>query len=147
VEFFLNIVVTLGTYLWKLVLPIGLNYYHLFEPVRSVSPAVVVSLLALLVLIAAIPLLRKRNGLVSYAIFWTFVPLAPVMNLTGVGENVLAERYLYLPSVGFVWLIGWGWGWLAERWREPSSSQKAALAWMPWAAAGIVLLLGSIMVV
>lgn len=129
-EYALSVVVTAGKYLLKLVLPTGLNYFHVFHPTRAVTPAFLVSLLALSASLAAVPLLRRRGSqpaslagtdplpVVSYGLFWVLVTLAPALNLTGVGENVFAERYLYLPSVGFVWAVGLGWDWLAaRRWR------------------------------
>ena len=147
-EYFLSVVVTAGQYLGKLVLPTGLSYYHMFEATRRVTTAFLVSLPALTALLAAIPLLRRRNHpgqrllpqlqprpVVSYGAFWVVVTLVPVLNLTGVGENVFAERYLYLPSVGFVWVAGVGWDWLAGRQRK----------WA-WGAAAVVLVACSVMV-
>jgi tetratricopeptide (TPR) repeat protein len=37
------------------------------------------------------------------------VTLAPVLNPRYLAANVFTERYLYLPSVGFCWLLAWGW--------------------------------------
>jgi len=67
--------------------------------------------------------------MVSYGVFWIALTLAPVMNLTGVGQNVFAERYLYLPSVGFVWMAGLAWAWL-----------RTAAPPVAWPAAAAILL-------
>ncbi len=119
-EYFFSIVVLVGEYIGKLFLPTGLNYYHLFEPTRGVTLGFLFALVTLIGLIAAIPVLRSKSPLISFGIFWVLVPLAPVMNLTGVGENVFTERYLYLPSVGFVWIAGLAWEYCVQRWREPA---------------------------
>src|SRR5258708_28809449 len=66
--------------------------------------------------------------LIRYGIVWTASSLALALNLTGVGENVFAERYLYLPSVGFCWIAAWVWDKLSNR------NFKLAVA------AGVVLL-------
>jgi Tfp pilus assembly protein PilF len=48
------------------------------------------------------------------------VTLAPVLNPRWLGANVFAERYLYLPSMGFCWIVAWGFRGL---WRATSSRQ------------------------
>lgn len=126
-EYFLSIVVTLGEYLGKLVAPVNLNYYHLFDPTRQITTEFVAALIACVAAFAlwivGAPELGERrkwtpHPLVAFGAFWTLVPLAPVMNLTGVGENVFTERYLYLPSVGFVFLVAVLWTWLCQRQKQ-----------------------------
>jgi tetratricopeptide (TPR) repeat protein len=126
----LSIIVTLGQYLGKLMAPTHLNYFYVFQATTSVTPAVVVSLAAELGMLAAILLLRDRPSaglgaatdgrrgnapLISYALFFILTPLAPALNINGVGEDVFTERYLYLPSVGFVIVAALAWEWLAAR--------------------------------
>jgi tetratricopeptide (TPR) repeat protein len=113
VEFALSAVVTAGRYLMALVLPVNLNYFHVFQATRSVSAEFLIALLALAALAAI--LIYVRSGPIAYGIFWIAVTLAPPLNLTGVGLNVFAERYLYLPSAGFCWIAGFAWSWLAGR--------------------------------
>ena len=45
--------------------------------------------------------LWKAGSALWFAIAWVLVTLLPVLYIKGVGANVFAERYLYLPSVGF----------------------------------------------
>jgi Flp pilus assembly protein TadD len=47
----------------------------------------------------------RRAPLASFAALWVFITLIPALNVYAVGRNVFAERYLYLPSVGFCFLI------------------------------------------
>jgi protein O-mannosyl-transferase len=47
----------------------------------------------------------RRAPLASFAALWVFITLIPALNVYAVGRNVFAERYLYLPSVGFCLLI------------------------------------------
>ncbi len=141
-EYFLSAVVTLGEYLGKLVAPVNLNYYHLFDPTRQISGEFVAALIACLAAfalwVAGAPELGERlprwrpHPVVAFGAFWTLAPLAPVMNLTGVGENVFTERYLYLPSVGFLYLVAVLWTWLWQR-------QKQAA----WALCAVCLVAGS----
>ena len=51
--------------------------------------------------------LWRRAHLVSFAFVWFAATLAPVMNARWMPAGVFAERYLYLPSVGFCWLVAW----------------------------------------
>ncbi len=126
-EFALSAIVILGQYLGQLVVPLNLSFFHPFEPTHSVGTLVILCLAVILVLPAAIANLRTRTPLVSYGLFWILVPLLPALNLTGLGESVFNERYLYLPSVGFAWIAGLGWSWLAGRSRGLAWALAAAV--------------------
>lgn len=112
-EFALSAVTLAAQYLGALLLPVNLNYFHIFHPTTGPTAGLLVSTVALAAVAAAF--LRLRKAPVSYGIFWIAASLAPALNLTGVGQNVFAERYLYLPSAGFCWIAGWAWYWLASR--------------------------------
>ncbi len=112
-DFALSVVVATAEYLRTLLLPLGLNYFHVFHPTESVTPRFLIS--AAVVAAAAALFLRLRTPLVSYGLFWMAAAIAPALNLTGVGQNVITERYLYLPSAGFCCVAAWAWGWWAER--------------------------------
>jgi tetratricopeptide (TPR) repeat protein len=85
----------------------------------------------------AIAFWRAPQPFVAYGILWGAVALAPALNLTGLAQNVFAERYLYLPSVGFCWIAGWLWVLLAaHRWKV---AQAAAVAVMLICAADVFL--------
>jgi hypothetical protein len=127
--FAMSAAVIAASYFASLVWPADLNFFHIFHATSQVTPQLVLALAALAVIGWAAFRLRARQPMVSYAIFWIAVTLAPALNLAGVGQNVFAERYLYLPSVGFVWLAGLAWAWLR--------SASPAVAW-PLAAALLV---------
>jgi tetratricopeptide (TPR) repeat protein len=112
----LSIIATLGQHLGALIAPVHLNFFHFFEATTTVTPLVIVAFVVELGLIAGIFLSRSRP--ISYGLFFLLMPLLPALNINGVGENVVAERYLYLPSVGFVLVIAAAWEWLAARQRE-----------------------------
>ena len=126
-EFVLSAIAIAGRYLGKLVLPTNLSSYHIFEPVVHLNLAVFLSLASIIGVAAAIFTFRRTARLVSFASFFTVIPLVPVLNLTGVGEAVFAERYLYLPSVGFAWIAGLGWSWLFRRSRIVARSAAIAV--------------------
>jgi|HubBroStandDraft_6_1064221.scaffolds.fasta_scaffold01944_3 tetratricopeptide (TPR) repeat protein len=89
-------------YWWKLIAPLHLNAYHVFSPVRSITdPRAIVGILFVAIASVAVSYGLRRASLAAFAALWVFITLLPVMNIYALGRNVFAERYLYLPSVGF----------------------------------------------
>jgi protein O-mannosyl-transferase len=87
-------------------LPIHLNAYHVFTPISSLlEPAGILSLAVSIVFLVAVLLAGKKSRSVFFALAVVFVPLLPSLYIPGTGENTFAERYLYLPSFGFVLLV------------------------------------------
>lgn len=120
-------------YLWKAMLPIGLNpLYALPTPMdimtfRFIAPAVMTFLAA-----AALLLSKRRwpASLYAAAAFYLLL-IAPVLGILQNGPQLVADRYCYLAHIGWiVWLAGAGVAWLCR-----SQVRSAALA----TAASIVL--------
>ncbi|HEX9242849.1 MAG TPA: hypothetical protein VF875_10460, partial [Anaeromyxobacter sp.] len=65
----------------------------------------------------------RRAPLLGLAVLWTFVALLPVSHLVPMGA-LMAERLLYLPSVG---VCLWA-GQLPAAWRERARARRAAVA-------------------
>jgi len=111
----LSAVALVAQYLQKLVWPVRLCAFHIFRPSTSLFDArVLAGLAALLACIAAFVVLFRRARPASFALVWLLLTLTPVLNARWMAANVFAERYLYLPSVGFCWLVAWG---AATLWR------------------------------
>ncbi|MBZ5528277.1 MAG: tetratricopeptide repeat protein [Acidobacteriia bacterium] len=92
-----------------LVFPVHLSAFHVFHASHELSePLVLAGILIVALGIAGILFLRKRAPAAAFALLWAGVTLAPVLNARWMASNVLAERYLYLPSVGFCWFVAWG---------------------------------------
>lgn len=116
---------------WRALLePLPLNAYHYFSPIRSLQPVPVLIAAAVVlggVLVLGFALCRRSgNQSLSggpststygsrlrgrststgcFAALWTILFLLPVMDIWALGRNAFAERYLYLPSVGFCLLV------------------------------------------
>ena len=91
-----------GRYWWKLLLPLRLNAYYVFDPVRSwAEPRALAAILFLVLATAGIVYSYRWLPLAAFAATWVFVTLIPVLDLRAVGRNVFTERYLYIPSLGF----------------------------------------------
>src|SRR5277367_5479774 len=92
-----------------LLWPSRLSAFHPFYPSTSLAdPLVVGGVLIIIACIVAIFLLRKSAPAAAFSILWIGVILAPVLNARWMAANVLTERYLFLPSIGFCWLVAWG---------------------------------------
>jgi tetratricopeptide (TPR) repeat protein len=62
--------------------------------------------------------LRQKASILSLSIGWILFALLPVSNLIPIPGSMMAERWLYLPSVGFCWAGGWLLAKLLERLKE-----------------------------
>lgn len=107
-EFAMSVIYLAGTYWSKLILPLHLNSFYLFDPVRSFSEARFLIAFFLLIGVGAwIAFAWRRFSVAAFAAAWVLVTLLPVFNIRGVGANVFSERYLYIPSLGFCMLSAW----------------------------------------
>ncbi|KPK28219.1 MAG: hypothetical protein AMJ61_03210 [Desulfobacterales bacterium SG8_35_2] len=105
-EYFINVFPLFARYLEKLILPFNLKVYYVFHPISSLMTTVGIAGLAVTVafIIAAFVASRK-NKLVFFNLMIIVIPLLPVLYIPALGENTFTERYLYLPSFGFVFLV------------------------------------------
>jgi tetratricopeptide (TPR) repeat protein len=99
----------LGQYLWELLWPVNLRVFCPFhKPSDLFDPAAFGGVVALAVCCALFFYLWRHAKPLSFGLLWFLVPLAPVLNPRWMPISAFEERYLYLPSVGFCWLLGWG---------------------------------------
>jgi protein O-mannosyl-transferase len=66
------------------------------------------SLLVLLVVSAAVILVRRRYPYLAVGWFWYLVTLVPVIGLIQVGSQSMADRYTYIPLIGLFVMAAWG---------------------------------------
>jgi protein O-mannosyl-transferase len=120
----------LGLLLW----PARLSADYSFDaiPLRT-NPIGLAGLLALAIAagLAAAWWARRRAPLFTWAAAFWFVLLLPVSNLIVPIGTIMAERLLYLPSLGAIALLALAGGALVAR----------APRWAPWLAAALVLAL------
>jgi len=92
-------------YFYTLVLPIDLNAFYVFHPIRSLHEGAGLPSLLFVVFLALLALVTAvRNRLAFFGLLFTILTLLPVLYIPALGENPFCERYLYLPSVGFILL-------------------------------------------
>ncbi len=129
----INIFPLLALYCGKLLLPIHLNAFPVYHPIDSVLGRE--GLLSILVgasLAAAGLVAFRRDRAVLFSLLLVVLPLLPVLYLPAIPQY-LSERYLYLPSFGFVMLVTQLLAW-AKR-RIPGKAT-------PWFLLGCALLPG-----
>ncbi len=141
---FLSALTLLGQYLWKLLWPVDLRVFCPFHaPSNLFDPLVLGGLIALAVCGVLFFLLWRRSRPLSFGLLWLLAPLAPVLNARWMPVAAFEERYLYLPSVGFCWLLGWG----LLRLRARASARSPLWSRTLAAAFGILVALCSLRIV
>ena len=140
-EVILSAISLTGEYLWKLIWPLNLSSFYVFHKSSHITdPAVLFGLLALALCAAVFLELWFRKRLLSFGLVWLFLTLGPVLNARWMPAGVFAERYLYLPSVGFCWIFAWA---AVALWQANISPFLRPLSRLvPYLLAGIALLCG-----
>jgi tetratricopeptide (TPR) repeat protein len=151
---FRTVILTVPSLLWfylrHLVWPVGLSDFYDLPYVTDLSPApLLLPVAALLGLVAAVvwwaktfleP--RQRRDL-AFAALWTLVPLLPVLNPRFFPESdIVHDRYLYLPSIGFAMLSALAICKLAGGWPARWGHRRLQLATV--AALALALGLGTV---
>lgn len=105
-QYIINVFPLFAQYLEKLLIPINLNAYYTFHPISSIFE---LKGILSIIITAAFALLGfaalKRNKSLLIPLSLIVIPLLPVLYIPALGDNTFADRYLYLPSVGFVILL------------------------------------------
>jgi tetratricopeptide (TPR) repeat protein len=95
-------------YLRLLVLPANQNADYTFPISRSITDyGAIFGLIAILLLVALAIIYRRRFPLVSYGFFVYLVLLAPTSSFVPIQDPV-AERRVYLPMIGMLFVIAEG---------------------------------------
>ena len=101
----LTAVNVIGKYLWLLVWPRGLSCDYSYNQIPVAGWGV--GSFAVLAIGAAAILCYRRHKAVCFFIAFFFAALAPTSNLVILIGSIMAERFLYLPSVGFAGCLVW----------------------------------------
>jgi hypothetical protein len=104
------------TYLLKMILPIHLIPYYAYpKRVTFFSPEYL-SYVILIIVITAMCILFVKKHKIWLAV-WSYyiVTLIPVIGVVQVGEQAMADRYTYLPSLGPFLIVGLIGAWINGR--------------------------------
>jgi tetratricopeptide (TPR) repeat protein len=106
----LTAVKVLGVYLGLLIWPARLSPDYSYNQIPLSTGAGLKSILALLLWIAvaalAVVAWRRARAVLFFIAFFA-VTIAPVANLIILVGSIMAERFLYLPAIGFAGILVW----------------------------------------
>jgi len=107
-------------YLNKLILPIDLNAFYALPTSVSFDLNWIFSLVAVILFVIVSVIAIRRNRYVFFGLAVIAVPLfIPILFFQSIGGGaVFAERYLYLPSLGFVLLVSVFFVWVRGKFHQ-----------------------------
>lgn len=125
-EKYATILFTLGLYIKLLVWPHPLTHDYYPRHIEMMSfgdPGVLASCAIYLGLIIVLFISWRRSRIIAWSIFYYFATLSIVSNVVfPIGTN-MSERFVFMPSVGFVMVVGY----LIYKYVYPSNAKIAHL--------------------
>jgi len=111
-----NIIVSFVRYLGKLFWPADLAFFY---PMPVAWPiATVLAALGLLVAVSALAFgWRKTQPNLGVGWLWYLGTLVPVIGIVAVGQQSIADRYTYIPTLGILIAVVWALHALTSRWK------------------------------
>ncbi|MCM8782290.1 MAG: tetratricopeptide repeat protein, partial [Candidatus Omnitrophica bacterium] len=99
--------VAIANYFSLLFVPLNLHMEYGQKLFTFANPRAILGMAILFLFLTYAFLKRHNDRLVFFAILWFFVALLPVSNLYPINAY-MAEHWLYLPSVSFFLILGYG---------------------------------------
>jgi len=120
---------SLVSYLWKTIMPIHLvPYYPYPKDVSLLSPEYLLAIVLVLGITTACSILVKNKRILLAAWCYYLITVLPVLGIVQVGEQSMADRYMYLPSLSLFFIAGltmaWGWSVAAAMGRRKAFFQS-----------------------
>jgi tetratricopeptide (TPR) repeat protein len=96
-----------GAYAGLLVWPVPLYLDRAFPVAHALAdPGALAGMGVLLAVAAGVAAAWTRDRVVAFGLLWWVVNLLPVVNLVPLTYWLIAERFLYVPSIGFALVAG-----------------------------------------
>jgi len=103
---------SLLSYLWKMVLPVNLiPYYPYPKNISLFSAEYLLSVILVTGITAACIVMVRKQKLWSTVWGYYVITLLPVIGIVQVGDQAMADRYTYLPSISPFLITGLGVAW------------------------------------
>lgn len=98
---------------WPQDLAIIYTYPHHWPVLLAVGAALLLAVWTVFFVLRA-----RENPYLPVGWFWFLGTLVPTIGIVQVGSASMADRYTYIPSIGFFILVAWGISDLFNRWPE-----------------------------
>jgi hypothetical protein len=116
-------------YLWKVVWPVHLSVFYAPQGSRLANWQAILCLAFLAAISIVVWRGRRSRPYFLFGWLWFLGTLVPMIGIVQVGDQGMADRYAYLPYVGFFLASVWGLADLAKTFRiDPRWSATAACA-------------------
>ena len=122
-----NAIVSYVRYVGKAFWPSGLALYYPYPSRDSLAMWQVIAASAFLLAVTALVIAGRRRRYLLVGWLWFLGTLVPMIGLTQVGIQAMADRYAYLPFIGLFIMVCWGVAEWANR-RHISSAKLAAVS-------------------
>ncbi len=106
-ERFGNAIISYITYLYHFIWPVSLAFHYPHPGSWPLLETLCCSAILICISIAAI-ILRKTFPYLLFGWLWYLGTLVPTIGIVQVGTQALADRYLYIPSIGICIALVWG---------------------------------------
>lgn len=108
-EQFLLPSVAFVTYLWKLMIPVGMTAIYPYPDITDqVFPwYYYLSVAAVIAVIGAFIYFRKKNKYITFGIGFFVANIILVLQIVPTRNVLIADRYVYLSSIGYFLILGW----------------------------------------
>jgi tetratricopeptide (TPR) repeat protein len=120
-----------------LLFPLQLKAIYVVKPLDSLAePLAMLGLVIIVIMVLATFEGYRRRSVLGFCLAWIFITLLPVANLYPI-YNPMGERYLFFPSIGLCWALGF----LANKGIDRvAARRKPVLTFIAWTAVGTVII-------
>ena len=94
-------------YVYKTLYPVDLAVFYPLRPAIPLWQTVLELVLIVAITVAAIRM-RQRSPYLAVGWLWFLVSLVPVIGIIQIGDQSIADRYMYIPIIGLFIMVVWG---------------------------------------
>jgi tetratricopeptide (TPR) repeat protein len=110
---FISYIAYIGKMIWPINLAVLYPHPELFVSWQGMGSVFLLIVITLLVILRA-----KKNPYLATGWLWYLGTLVPVIGIVHVGNQVMADRYTYIPLIGLFIMVAWGVPDLLKKWNH-----------------------------